>query len=132
MRTMRIEHGDDEIELAASFAASVEIAEQIADPIAIAREAALEAAMQKAGFPYQPKFAFTVKNVAHILHIGVKHAGGKMKRSEIEELTFDAGFLRARMWAADYLALIVEPRPTVPVEEPEDDYADEESAAGNG
>jgi hypothetical protein len=130
MRTLTIEHDGEEHELAATFGASVELADRVGDPMFIAREAALEATMMQARIPYQPKFVFTVQNVPEILAIGLKAAGSKLKKREIEEMVFDAGFLHARKWAADYLALIVEPKPTVPLDEPEDEYDEDE--AGNG
>lgn len=130
MREMTIEHGGEEYTLAATFKASLEIADKIEDPISIAREAALEHAMMQARMPYRPKFEFTTRNVVQIIHIGLKAAGSDMKLADTEELVFDHGLVHARLWAADYIALIVEPKPTVPEVEPVDDYSDQD-AAGN-
>ena len=128
MRTMTIENGGETYELAATFKASLEIADKVADPLTIAREAALEAAMLGARIPYQPKFMFSVRNVPVILHAGMKAAGAELKLAEVEEMVFEAGFVTARMWAADYLALIVEPKPHKPEVEPEDEYAEDDQA----
>jgi phage FluMu gp28-like protein len=127
MRTMSITHGGETYELAATFKASLEIADKVEDPLTIAREAALELAMMKVRMPYQPKFRFTVRNVPMILHAGLKAAGSTMLLSEVEELVFDRGLVHARLWAADYLALIVEPKPFKPEVEPEDEHEPEET-----
>ena len=131
MRTMTIETGGETYELAATFKASLEIADKVADPLTIAREAALEAAMLKVRIPYQPKFTFTVRNVPVILHAGLKAAGSELKLADIEELVFEAGFVTSRLWAADYLALIVEPKPHKPEVEPEDEVDDDQATAKN-
>jgi len=131
MREMTFEHDGEQYTLAATFAASVEIADKIADPLAIAREAALEAAMMQARMPYRPKFEFTTRNVPQILHIGMKAAGSEMTLKEVQEIVFDKGLVHSRLIAADYVALIVEPKPSKPEVEPDDDISDGE-AAGNG
>lgn len=120
-RDLTIEHDGEEYILAATFKASIELADKVADPLEIAREAALEAAMLNARMPYRPKFQFTVRNVPVILHIGMKAAGSKLKLADVEELVFDKGLVHARLWAADYIALIVEPKPSIPDVEPEDE-----------
>lgn len=131
MRSMEIEHDGETYTLTATFAASVEIADKVGDPLSIAREAALEAAMMQARMPYRPKFEFTVRNVPVILHIGLKATGANLTLKEVENLVFDKGLVHARLWAADYIALIVEPKPTKPAIEPEDEI-DDQDAAGNG
>jgi len=128
MRTMTIEHGGETYELAATFKASLEIADKVGDPLEMAREAALEAIMMQSRMPYTPKFKFTVRNVPQILHAGMKAAGSEMKLAEVEELVFDHGFVHARLWAADYIALIVEPKPHKPEVEPNDDVDDQATA----
>lgn len=131
MREMTIETASgEEISLAATFKASLEIADKIADPIEIAREAALEAAMMQARMPYRPKFQFTTRNVVQIVHIGMRAAGADVKQAEVEEIVFDKGLVHARLWAADYIALIVEPRPSKPEVEPVDEL-DDQDKAGN-
>lgn len=131
MREMSIEHNGETMVLAATFAASIEIADKVDDPLSIAREAALEAAMLKVRMPYRPKFEFTVRNVPVILHIGLKAAGSDMTLKQVEEFVFEHGLVKARLWAADYIALIVEPKPSKPEVEPDDDI-DDETQAGNG
>ena len=128
MRELIVEHDGEEYTLAATYKASLEIADKVADPIGIAREAALEAAMMQARMPYRPKFEFTVRNVTQIIFIGLKAAGSDMKMSDVEELVFDRGLVHSRLWAADYIALIVEPKPTTPDVEPEDEFDDQEQA----
>lgn len=131
MRSMTIEHGGEQYELVATFKASLEVADKITDPLSIAREAALEAAMLQARIPYRPKFEFTTRNVAQIVHIGLKAGGSKMTLAEAEELVFDKGLVHARLWAADYIALLVEPKPTAPEVEPSDEV-DDQVREGNG
>ena len=132
MREMTIETAaGDELTLAATFKASLEVADKIEDPLSIAREAALEAAMMQARMPYRPKFEFTTRNVVQIVHIGLRAAGNEMKVAEVEELVFDKGLVHARLWAADYIALLVEPKPAKPEVEPEDQISDQDRA-GNG
>lgn len=131
MRTMTIEHGGETYELAATFKASLEIADKVGDPLSIAREAVLEAIMMQTRMPYTPKFSFTVRNVPVILHAGLKAAGVDMKLAQVEELVFDHGFVHARLWAADYIALLVEPKPHKPEAEPEDELPDDQDAAKN-
>lgn len=130
MREMHIEHGGETYTLAATFKASMEIADKVEDPLHIAREAALEAAMLHARMPYRPKFDFTVRNVPMILHIGLKAAGSPLTLEHVQEIVFDKGLVHARLWAADYIALIVEPKPTKPEVEPEDEV-DDQATAGN-
>jgi hypothetical protein len=131
MREMTIEHDGKTYTLAATFAASVKLADRVEDPLKIAREAALEAAMMKARMPYTPKFDFTVRNVPVILHIGMEAAGASTTIEEVQELVFSKGLVHARLWAADYVALIVEPKPAKPEVEPEDEVAGS-TPAGNG
>jgi hypothetical protein len=131
MRTMNIEHGGETYTLAATFGASIEVADKVEDPLMIAREAALEAAMMQARMPYRPKFEFTVRNVPQILHIGLKAAGSDLTLPQVQEIVFDKGLVHSRLWAADYIALIVEPKPNKPEVEPEDDI-DDQDAEGNG
>ena len=131
MREMTIEHDGETFTLAATFAASVEIADKVDDPLSIAREAALEAAMLKARMPYTPKFSFTVRNVPVILYAGLRAAGSDLTLKQVQELVFDKGLVHARLWAADYIALLVEPKPSKPEVEPQDEI-DDEDTAGNG
>lgn len=131
MRTMTIEHNGETYTLAATFGASVEIADKVEDPLTIAREAALEAAMLQARMPYRPKFDFTVRNVPQILHIGLKAGGSDLTLAQVQEIVFDKGLVHSRLWAADYIALIVEPKPAKPEVEPEDEI-DDQDAVGNG
>lgn len=131
MRELTIEHDGKTYTLAATFKASMEIADKIADPLTIAREAALEHAMLQARMPYRPSFEFTVRNVPQLLHIGMKAAGEKVTLEQVQEIVFDKGLVHARLWAADYLALIVEPKPTKPEIEPEDEVPSDEETAGN-
>ena len=94
----------DDIELAATFDASMEIADKVADPMQIHRQAVASEAL---GPAYQPKFAFTVANVAAILHIGHKAAGGAMTRKQINDLTFEIGALNSQVIAAEYIKLFL-------------------------
>jgi hypothetical protein len=130
MREMTFDHNGETYTLAATFAASIEIADKVDDPLMIAREAALEAAMMQARMPYRPKFDFTTRNVPQIIHIGLKAAGSKATLAEVQEIVFDKGLVHSRLIAADYIALIVEPKPRKPEVEPEDEISDQE-AAGN-
>lgn len=123
MREITVTIGGRELTLAATFKASLEIAQQVADPLTIAREAALEGMFLQQGLPYEPKWRFTVPNVIQILLIGLRAAGNPMKREELEELVFDAGFMAAKEAAGDYLALIVGPKPT--------EVSDKEGGSGN-
>ena len=116
MREFAVEIGGREYTLAATFKASLEIAEKVGDPLTIMREAALEAMFIGRGLPYEPKWRFTVENTVEILHIGLKTAGNKMRREELQDLVFDMGFAAAKEIAGDYLALIAGPRPQETVE----------------
>jgi len=93
----------------------------------LANEPARVAAWLSARSPYNPNFDVTVRNVPQILFIGLRAAGSELKLAEVEELVFEAGFVHARLWAADYIALIVEPKPTAPEVEPDDDIDDGQS-----
>ena len=111
MRHMTKKIGKKQIKLTASFAASIRLAKEVADPLEIAREAALEEMMIEQGIPYHPKFAFTIENVALIIHIGQEAAGGERTLEKMQELIFDEGFVSSRLIAAEYIGLIVEPAP---------------------
>ena len=95
----------DDIELAATFAASMEIAEKVADPMHMHRQAVATAAL---GPSNQAKFAFTVANVAKIMHIGAKHAGSKMTLAEMNELAFEIGALNAQALVEQYILLFLQ------------------------
>jgi hypothetical protein len=111
MREFETTLGGEAVTLAANFKASAEIAEKIADPLLIGREAHLEALLSRPGFPpYDPKFKFTVKNVPMLLFIGMKAAGAKVTLEQVQEMTFNEGFVSARDKATEYLALIISPR----------------------
>ena len=112
MREMTATLGGREIQLAATFKASMEIAQYVGDPLTIMREAALETMFLQRGLTYEPNWRFTIANVVQILMIGMKAAGEKPKLEEVQELVFEAGFLDAKGVAADYLALIGGPKPT--------------------
>jgi ABC-type hemin transport system ATPase subunit len=102
--TFTAPNGDD-IELAATFAASVELAEKVADPMHMHRQAVASATL---GPSYQAKFAFTVSNVAKIMHIGAKHAGSKMTLSEMNDLAFEIGAFNAQALAEQYVLLFLQ------------------------
>jgi hypothetical protein len=110
MRKLTATLGGEQLELAATFGAASDLHEKVGDPLAIAREAQIEAMLSGMGQVYHPKWAFTVKNVPTILHIGIKAAGGKMGLDKVQELVADAGFLEAKAVALDYIAMIVTPK----------------------
>lgn len=110
MRKLTATLGDEQLELAATFGAAADLHEKVGDPLAIAREAQIEAMLSGMGQVYHPKWAFNVKNVPLILHIGIKAAGGKMGLDKVQELVADAGFLEAKSVALDYIAMIVTPK----------------------
>ena len=111
MRELEKTIGGRTLTFAATFRDSLEIAERIGDPLTIMREAALEAVFLSRGIPYEPKWRFTIQNTPRILYIGLKSAGSKMTLEEVQELVFEIGFAAAKDLAADYLALIVGPKP---------------------
>ena len=123
MREYAEELNGTELRLVANFAASVKISENVADPMMIAREANLEAMFLEQGMPYTPRWHFTVKNIVELLFIGVQEGGSDMKKSDLEELVFEAGFARARDLCVEYLALIVGPSP--------ENFKEDESSEGN-
>lgn len=109
-RELTADLGDERLTLVATFRASIEIAEKVGDPLLIAREAALEAMFSSVGRVYEPKFRFTMKNVPVILHIGLCAGSDKRSLSEVEDLVFSAGILKAQDIATRYIAMIVEPK----------------------
>jgi len=125
MREYTGELAGRELKLAANFKASVELAEKVGDPLMISREAFLEAMMVSNNLPYEPKWSFTIHNVPHIIHIGLKAAGDKTTLEEVQELVFEAGFFKGREVAEGYLALIVGPTPEEVGEQ------DEKASEGN-
>lgn len=132
MRDMTIETATGETHtLAATWKASVEIADSVGDPLMIARESALENAMLAARMPYQPKFSFTAKNVAQVVFIGLRAAGSELKLEDVQGMVFDKGLLHAQLWAADYIALLVTPKPNK-IGDDVIDEVDDATEAGNG
>ncbi len=123
----------EDLELTASFKASMMIAKEVGDPLMIAREAALEAMMMSKSFPYNPRWTFSIENVPQILHIGLKANGSDMKLEHLQELVFDEGFASSRDHAIEYLSLIVGPAPEEIVDDsagvPEDSAG--EKSGGN-
>ena len=106
MRKLTFDYNGDEIELAATFDASMEIAEKVADPLQILRQVVAAAQL---GPAYQPKFVYTVANVAQILHIGQKAAGGKRTLKDMQQIAFGLGLVTAMSLADQYIALMVAP-----------------------
>ena len=106
MREITVTLAGEEIELAATFKASMEVAKKVGDPLFIASEAALEAQLVGSGMPYNPKWRATIENVPVILHIGQKAAGGDRSLEDMQNLVFDNGFLESREVAFRYLALM--------------------------
>ena len=111
MREVEITLGDRTLRLAANYKASMEIAKTVGDPLTIMREAALEAMFIDKGIAYEPKWRFSVANVTMTLAIGLRAAGSSMKQAELEDLIFEAGFADAKNAAAEYLGIIVGPKP---------------------
>lgn len=111
MRELVTELAGQQLTLRATFGAAQEVADKIADPLAIAREAGVEAMMMGRGLVYEPRWKFTIKNVPHIIHIGLKAAGDSRSLADVEELAFEAGFIVARDLAIEYLLLISGPKP---------------------
>lgn len=109
-RELTADLGDERITLVATFRASMDVAEKVGDPLLIAREAALEAMFSSVGRTYEPKFRFSMRNVPVIIHIGASAAGDKRSLSDIEDLVFSAGILKAQDLATRYIAMIVEPK----------------------
>lgn len=110
MRSMTVEIGGREFELAASFGAAAEIAKRVGDPLMIVREATLEAMMLRAGQTHAPKWMPTVENVPVILWVGAGGPAGKIKLAEMQEAVFDHGFVEAKELALEYMAMLVTPR----------------------
>ena len=106
MRSLSFDHDGEEIQLAATFDASMEIAEKVADPLQILRQIVAAAQL---GPAFQPKFVYTVANVAQILHIGQKAAGGKRTLKDMQKIAFDFGLVTAMSIADQYIALMVAP-----------------------
>lgn len=104
------------LSLVASWRASEEIANRVADPIFIQREAALVQMNAEIGLPYQPRFAFSVSNVAEIIWIGAKAGGDKISLDEVKDAVFEGGYDAATRIASEYLELILGPKPTVEFE----------------
>lgn len=104
------------LSLVASWRASEEIANRVADPIFIQREAALVQMNAQIGLPYQPRFAFSVANVAEIIWIGAKAGGAKIDLEAVKDAVFEGGYDAATRIASEYLELILGPKPTVEVE----------------
>lgn len=102
MRSIKAKLGNEDVTLAATWEASLEIAEQVADPLFIVNEAAKES-----NGGYEPKFRFTVQNVAKILHIGAKAGGSDLSYKQVGSRIFDMGFLVAQSLAAEYLVAMV-------------------------
>lgn len=102
--------------LVATWRASEEIANRVADPIFIQREAALVQMNAEIGLPYQPRFSFSVSNVAEIIWIGAKAGGEKVGLEEVKDAVFEGGYEAATRIASEYLELILGPKPTVEVE----------------
>lgn len=113
MRSITLTFGEKEYKLSANFKASLEIANTVADPMKMSREAAVEAMMLDRGFTYEPKFYFTVENVAQILWIGAKTSDKRVTLEDIQEAVFEEGFFSARDKAVEYLGLIIGPRPEI-------------------
>lgn len=99
------------IRLKANFAAATEIADKVADPFFIMRESALEIMFLEQQIPYEPKFAFTLKNVTAIIFIGMRAEKPDTKMADVQDLIFAAGLPAARDVAVEYLQLIAGPRP---------------------
>lgn len=108
MRSMTVEIGGLELELAATFKAAREISEKVADPLAIAREAILEGSIGPS--VYQPRFTFTVQNIPKIIWIGAKAGGFAGKLDEIEEACFDAGMMECKAHAFNFIMMLSTPR----------------------
>lgn len=102
MRKFKAELGGEEIELAATWEASLEIAEQVADPLFMVNEAAKESVGG-----YEPKFRFTVENVTRIIYIGAKAGGSDLTYKQIGKRVFETGFILAQSIAAGYITKIV-------------------------
>lgn len=114
----------EEIELAATFNASVEIMEKVADPLAIARDAAAEQALAQMGMVFDGKFKWTVKNLPIVLHIGMKAAGDKRDLQTVQEMVFQHGFIEALTIGVQYVTLTVTPQT--------DEAGDEKGESGAG
>lgn len=106
MREITVTLAGEEIELAATFKASMEVAKKVGDPLFIASEVALEAQLVGAGMPYNTKWRATIENVPLVLHIGQKAAGGDRSLEDMQNLVFENGFLESREAAFRYLALM--------------------------
>ncbi|PTW43895.1 hypothetical protein C8N38_12035 [Rhodovulum kholense] len=109
-RSMTAILAGQEIELAATFRAAGEIGQKIADPLLIAREMAVTAMLESQGVEREPKFRFTVANIAPILLIGARAAGDRRDQAAMEEIVFDAGFFAAAAVARDYINLLCIPQ----------------------
>lgn len=110
VRTHKTTLGGKPVSLSASFQTLDEIAERVGDPITILREMGVEALAIKAGlYQYQPKFRFTVENVANLLHIGISHAGGDMTLEQVKDAIFCEGLESVKDKAENYLVLNVTP-----------------------
>ena len=109
-RELTADLGDERLTLVATFRASMEVAEKVGDPLLIAREAALEAMFSGLGRNYEPKFKFSMRNVPVIIHIGTSAAGDKRSLSDIEDLVFGVGIIKAQDLATRYVAMIIEPK----------------------
>ena len=114
-RSMTAALGGEAIELAATFKAASEIGKKVADPLFIVREIALTAMLESQGVERDPKFRFTVENIAQILHIGLAAAGDKRDLGAVQDLAFAAGFFPAMNAARDYINLICIPQNEEPL-----------------
>jgi len=109
-RSMTAHLAGEEIDLAATFRAASEIGQKIADPLLIAREIAVTAMLESQGVERDPKFRFTVDNIAPILLIGARAAGDTRDLAAMQEIVFDAGFFAAAAVARDYINLLCIPQ----------------------
>lgn len=111
MREYEATLGGEAVTLAVTWGASDEIAKKVADPLLIWREAKVEAlALNTGALSHQPKFRFTASNVAQIIHIGIKAAGGTMTLADVQAKMMEDGLGKSQVTAEEYLSLFIAAR----------------------
>lgn len=119
MRTMDIKIGTGgkrTVTLRASFTASIKMCDQIADPLTITREAMMEFQFMEQGLPYDPKIALDSKTIIAILLIGAQEEDPGIDEDQFREDCFDYGLAFCKLYAAEYVTLLVEPGTEIPGE----------------